>query len=337
MSAFRTFLITFIASLLIFGVFAAVISGLLSDALNSLINGSPNETDDSGSSVIDPDNKTPDELEGDSFTLLIIGTDYQPDLLSDYDPAVADSYPALELSEPDYNRGLSPYNYRKIRADAILLVRVNKEDAQISYTYLPSNMQLTVGGAETLLGDLWQEQGLDFFKDEITALTGWAVDYYVIADISGCVDVVNLIDGITYEVPCDMQYRDPAQNLTISLTRGVHRLTGEQVLQLLRYDGYTDGTNTRAKTTVEVARTIADKATNIIYFNRAPALYDTVLEHVTTDFTADVLLSHLDLIFAYSSFNVFELNYPGSYTEFDGATYFVPSVTQALKTFAANK
>lgn len=337
MSAFRTFLVTFIASLLIFGVFAAVISGLLSDALNSLINGSPGETDDTGNSVVDPDSKSPDELEGDSFTMLIIGTDYQPALLSDYDPDVTADYPALAPADADYNRGLSPYNYRKIRADAILLVRVNKEDAQISYTYLPSNMQLTVGGVETLLGDVWQEQGLDFFKEEINALTGWPVDYYVIADIGGCVDVVNLIDGITYEVPCDMQYTDPAQGLSISLTRGVHRLTGEQVLQLLRYNGYTDGTNTRAKTTVEVAKTIADKATNIIYFNRATALYDTVLEYVTTDFTADVLLSHLDLIFAYNSFNVFELNYPGSYTEFDGAVYFIPSVTQALKTFASNK
>lgn len=336
MSTFRTFIVTFIASLLIFGIFAAVISGLLSDTLNSLINGSV-DTDDTDT-PIDPDNDySISDIGGSSFNILFIGTDYQPDILSDYDPDKMELYPSLTQNTIDYDRGLSPYNYRKISADTIVLVRVNKEDARVSYTYFPSNMQITVGGVDAVLGELWQDHGIEYLEEMIQSLTGWNVDYYLIADMNAFADALNLIDGIRFEVPCDMEYSDPAQNLDISLKQGNQKLNGKQIVDLLRFNNYTDPELSRAKTTVAVARAIAEKATNIIYLNRALSMYDSILDAISTNFTYDVLKDNLSLIFSYSEFNIYEISYPGSYTEFEGETYFIPSVTQALKTFASNK
>jgi LCP family protein required for cell wall assembly len=335
MSSFRTFIVTFIASLLIFGVFAAVISGLLSDTLNSLINGS---VDDIGGENTDIDNgNLSDDVGGSTFNILLIGTDYQPELLSDYDPAKQQLYPSLTQYEIDYDRGLSPYNYRKISADTIVLVRVNKEDALVSYTYLPSNMQVTVGGVDSVLGEAWHDHGIDYLKEMVKSLTGWNIDYYVIADVNAFAEALDLIDGIRFNVPCDMEYSDPAQNLYISLKAGNQKLNGKEVVNLLRFNNYTDPEMSRGKTTVAVAKAIAEKATNIIYLNRALSMYETVLEGISTDFTYEVLKDNLALIFSYGDFDIYELAYPGSYTEFEGETYFIPSISQALKTFASNK
>ncbi len=337
MSAFRTFLITFIASLLIFGVFAAVISGLLSDALNSLINGTPDSEGKGQDGTSVDDKYSADDIGGSTFNMLFIGTDYQGELLNDYDPALKELYPSLTQNTIDYDRGLSPYNYRRISADAIMLVRVNKEDARVSYTYLPSNMQVTIGGVEMLLGDVWHDHGITYFEELVQSLTGWSIDYYLIASVDAFAAALDEIDGIRYDVPCDMYYSDPAQNLDISLSKGNQKLSGEEVVDLLRFDNYPDASQSRAKTTMGVARAIAEKATNIIYLNRALSMYDTILQSIHTNFTYDVLRENLALIFSYSEFTISELSYPGSYTEFEGSTYFIPSVAQALKTFAANK
>ena len=68
------------------------------------------------------------------------------------------------------------------------------------------------------------------------------IDEYVLINTSGFRSVIDAVGGIYYDVPCDMFYEDPEQDLYIDLKEGYQHLDGAQCEQLIRYrSGYTTG------------------------------------------------------------------------------------------------
>ena len=68
------------------------------------------------------------------------------------------------------------------------------------------------------------------------------IDEYVLINTTGFRNVIDAVGGIWYDVPQDMDYEDPEQNLYIHLDAGYQRLDGEQCEQLIRYrKGYATG------------------------------------------------------------------------------------------------
>lgn len=68
------------------------------------------------------------------------------------------------------------------------------------------------------------------------------IDEYVLVDTKGFRAVIDAVGGIDYDVPQDMFYEDPAQDLYINLKKGYQHLNGSQCEQLIRYrSGYATG------------------------------------------------------------------------------------------------
>ncbi|MBQ5389491.1 MAG: LCP family protein [Clostridia bacterium] len=343
MTSLRSFFITFLIALLVFGVCAFFITGFVTDSINSLLSGEQ-VTDPVESTTIDPDGPVgpidPDtEIKGDSFNVLLIGTDYRPSVLHDYHPQIAEHYPAF--SDPasliGYEGALPMYNYRRVKADAVMLICVNKEKHSFTYMQIPTNMQLTVAGVSTTVADLYYDMGLAYFVDKMSGITGVPIDYYALTGIEEISGVVDAMDSITYTVPCDMEYTDEVSGLTISLKGGAQTLTGTDVAGLLSFNAYTNANLSREKTMLSFLKALAQKMTNVVYFGKAAEIFANAEQYVYTNFTSEDLLKNLDLIFRYSEFSVNTVEYPGSYYYSNGVRYFTPNITLAINNMAEYK
>ena len=342
-NSLRSFFITFLIALLVFGVCAFFITGFVTDSINGLLDGShvtdPADTTTSESgetlSPVNPD----EEIEGESFNILLIGTDYRPSILTDYHPLIAEHYPTF--SDPSaligYEGDLPEYGYRRVSADAVMLICVNKEKRSFTYMQIPTNMQLTVSGVSTTVADLYYDMGLTYFVNKMSGITGVTIDYYALTGIEEIAGIVDAMDSITYTVPCDMEYTDEISGLTISLKAGAQTLTGTDVAGLLSFDSYTSANLSREKTLLSFLKALAQKMTNVTYFNKAADIFANAEQYVYTNFTADDLLNNLDLIFMYSKFTVGTVEYPGSYYYSNGVRYFSPNITLAITTMAEYK
>lgn len=83
------------------------------------------------------------------------------------------------------------------------------------------------------------KHGVSAVIQEVELLTGVNIDFYVKVDFDAFRYIIDSIGGIEFDVPQDMYYVDPYQNLEINLKKGVQRLNGEQAEHLLRYrSGY---------------------------------------------------------------------------------------------------
>ncbi len=91
------------------------------------------------------------------------------------------------------------------------------------------------------------------------------MDFYVAVDLNGFIELVNAIDGIDFEVPINMNYDDPAQNLHIHFSAGQQHLDGEEVMEVVRFRHNNDGSGypmqdlDRIKTQQAFLKAVADK------------------------------------------------------------------------------
>ena len=338
MHSLRSFFITFLIALLVFGVCAYFITGFVTDSVSGLLSGdsvtesTPAETTTDAGETLAPPVGAEVEIEGESFNILLVGTDYRPSILSDYHPEIAEQYPAFQDSSKliGYGGSLPEYPYRTVRADAIVLVCVNKEKQSFTYMQIPSGMQLTVGGVTTTAADLYYDKGLEYFVNKMSGITGVGIDYYAVTSIEQIAGVVDAMGQITYTVPCDMEYTDAVSGLTISLSAGAHTLTGTDVAGLLAFDSYTAADLSREKTAMSFLKALAQKMTNVTYMNKAVGIFANASEYVYTNFTAKDLAANLELLFRYGSYTVNTVEYPGSYFYRDGEKYFNPNISAAI-------
>lgn len=333
LSAFRNFALTFLLSALIFGLIAYFIVGFVIDTLSVTISAEP--ADDTydlvyADSTDDTEDTAPpvdeDPIEGETFNILLIGTDYQPELFDDYD-----------YEEKWTGTGFPDRRSRKYSADMLVMLRVDKENRKFIFCALPANTRVSVDGLYMPLGNVYAEKGVDFLCGKVTGLTGLQMNYYAVIDVGEIAAIIDTLGGVSYFVPEDMQYEDPAQNLKIDLKRGTTTLDGKKAAQLLRYVGYTSGNAARMNTTVSYMQALMAKFTNVTYLSKAPQLYRDIVKHMKTNFTFADLTANLDLIFAYSKFEAVTVNYPGSNKVYDGKNYFEPSLSSALDIFEGYK
>ncbi len=339
MVSLRSFFITFLIALLIFGVCAFFITGFVTDSINGLLSGDniPETTEapvtNESGGVVETLPPPDEDILGESFNILLIGTDYRPSILSDYHPNIGSQHPRFENTELLIGNGgsLPEYPYRTVSADAVVLVCVNKEKQSFTFMQIPTKMLLSVGGTTTTVGDLYYEKGLEYFVNKMSGITGASIDYYAVTSIEQVANAIDVLGTITYTVPCDMEYTDEISGLNISLTAGASKLSGKDAAGLLAFDGYTNAGLSREKTALSFLKAIAQKMTTATYMTKAASILANLEKYVYTNFTLGDLENNLELIFKYGDFAVNTVEYPGSYYYAeDGMRYFNPNISGAI-------
>lgn len=138
--------------------------------------------------------------------------------------------------------------------DVMMLARFDIEQGALSLIQIPRDTYLYENGRGIKLGSLYarltaraREAGkkdpnahaLGTLAAQIGTLFGTTVDYYLMTDIPTLEQTIDAIGGVTVDVPCDMEYSDPEQSLSISLKAGTRHLSGAQAVALIRYrSGY---------------------------------------------------------------------------------------------------
>lgn len=145
---------------------------------------------------------------------------------------------------------------------------------------------------------LGQDQaGLEDLRDIIEVITGIEIKHMMTIDIDGFKDVVDVMGGIEFDVPQDMRYSDPEQDLYINLKAGWQHLDGDKAEQLVRYRRYPRGDLQRIEMQQLVVQALIDKALKIESIDRWIALATKVFAIFKADFGLLLALDYVEYIF----------------------------------------
>ena len=215
LSAFKNFLVTFLVAALIFGLLAyftagyvsGIVSGILDgekDNLEDIISNAPAETDESDDepNPVDPDLKVP---EGNSFTFLVVGTDYRPDIFKNYYHTYEDLDKLVEgLDTPESTVGILGTKVRYINATWIMLVRADKENREYVSCYISPETKVNTPTGDTTLGDVYGRYGMDILVEYLEAMTDLKLDYTFIVDGIHGAEFLSSMGSVKFELECDI-------------------------------------------------------------------------------------------------------------------------------------
>ena len=126
-------------------------------------------------------------------------------------------------------------------SDTNLLVAVDAKNGAINVLSLPRDTLLNVSWSVKKLNNAYHHGGFERTQVEVSNLLGIPVDFYVTVDLNAFVELVDAIGGVDFEIPVNMDYDDPYQDLHIHFPAGMRHLNGEEALKVVRWRQNNDG------------------------------------------------------------------------------------------------
>ncbi len=190
--------------------------------------------------------------------------------------------------------------------DTMMLASYDVPNQKLSIMSLPRDTYVNYNGRNVLLNTIYTRAGgekghdaaITALKREVSKLTGVYPNFSVVIKWEAFGELVDAIDGVYYDVPRDMKYWDPTQNLRINVKKGYQLLDGDLAMQVIRWrhgntdpetgltPGYVDGDLGRIRTQQGVMKAIIKKCLQLDVLLSNLGDYISIFQkNVTTDLT----------------------------------------------------
>ena len=135
------------------------------------------------------------------------------------------------------------------------------------------------------------DKGIQALYKEISQLVGFEPDFQVIVEWEAVGEIVDAMDGVWFDVPRDMDYEDPYQDLSIHLDKGYQLLNGEQAMGVVRFrdgvNGYSTGDIGRIETQQAFLKAMVEQLLKLENVPKINRLIEVFQNNVTTDLSLE--------------------------------------------------
>lgn len=202
--------------------------------------------------------------------------------------------------------------------DFIMLGQYNPNTREIALLSIPRDTNVGNNSVDGKINSAYSSRGMDKLKKQVTEITGIEIDYHVLFKTKILRQVVDKIGGVTVDVPINMNYDDPYQNLYIHLKKGTQKLTGSQAEQFCRFrknndgSGYPGGDVERTRAQQKFIKAFISKLLKVDNVSKIPDLINIVLEGTKTNVTLNVAKEYIDDVIALKTDRITTNTLPGS-------------------------
>ena len=183
------------------------------------------------------------------------------------------------------------------------------------------------------LNSIYAQKGIEGTLNKVSDLVGFEIEDYVIVNNSALIEIVDEIGGVEFDVPIDMEYDDPTQDLHIRLDKGVQKIDGQKAEWLLRFrhnnDGssypasYGDNDNGRMKTQREFIKETVKQTLDVKNIFKVKRLADCVYNNIETNIKKDEILGYITCATEFNVENLKTYTFPGESKKCNGFWFVV--------------
>lgn len=241
------------------------------------------------------------------------------------------------------------------RTDTIMVASYNKNKDNLTFISIPRDTYVTVDDdiftvmrsefpqpgsksmkINTIHHFAGEKYGVDFLKKEVSKLLNLRIDYYIKLDFDAFRYVIDAVGGIEFDVPRDMKYSDPYQDLYIDLKKGMQHLDGNQSEQLLRYrSGYANADIGRIDVQLSFIKEFISQTLSKGTILTHPSVYLNAVfkyNYLETDAGIFDIISYGMLIGGINADNIDTCTLPGYPAMRQGQSVYLPKVSEIVDT-----
>lgn len=202
------------------------------------------------------------------------------------------------------------------RSDTIMLLSYDGYSNRVNILSFPRDTQVEMNGYKQKLnaavgvGLYKVKDGKDQAQEEelirqVKQMSGLPIHYFVTVDFKGFKEIIDALGGVEFNVPYNMNYDDPVQNLHIHLKKGQQHLDGQMAHDFVRFrhnnDGsapgeYVRGDEGRIYWQQRFVRALIAQKLKPQYLAKITDLFDVIVDNVRTNYTLQDLLLHIDAL-----------------------------------------
>lgn len=183
--------------------------------------------------------------------------------------------------------------------DTIMLISVDETQNSVVFLQIPRDTYVDFGGDgyKKINGASQKLGGYKALCRELSDSVGVKIDGYVAFDSEFVKKAIDAIGGVEVNVPCNMDYDDPYQDLSIHLKKGMQTLDGKSAVGFVRYrSGYLRADIGRMDAQkifiASLARSFAKKAKGL----KLLSLASLSLRYIKTDVPINKLLATYNVL-----------------------------------------
>jgi len=176
-------------------------------------------------------------------------------------------------------------------SDTNILVAIDAEGGSIYGVSIPRDTHTFFNEKDRKINSAYSIGGMELLSEVTADLLGIPVDYTVKVDLRGFEALVNAIGGVQFDVPLDMDYDDPYQDLSIHISKGPQLLNGADALGVVRFRHNNDGTGYgsedlgRMQTQQNFLKAVAKQTLTVSNLSRVDDFVKIFRQFVETDLT----------------------------------------------------
>ncbi|MEG1578229.1 MAG: LCP family protein [Oscillospiraceae bacterium] len=189
----------------------------------------------------------------------------------------------------------------------------------------------------------YDKESTDYMKEFVGELVGYRPDFYVAVEWEAFGKLVEAVGGVEFDVPRDMNYEDPTQNLVIHQKKGLRRLNGNDAMQVVRYRhdnvingqmaGYPNGDLGRIETQQGLLKALLKECLQIKNIaTKYPDYLKIFNENVDTDLSMGNLAWFAEqmILGGFKSENLLFCSMPNNNAPWHGTSYVTPKTDELL-------
>lgn len=217
-----------------------------------------------------------------------------------------------------------------VRTDVIALMNLNTADGKLNILSIARDTQVRAKGRVVKINALAAMGGERLLIGKIEELTGIPVNYYVTINFKGFRKIIDILGGVEINVPFNMDYDDPFQNLHIHLKKGKQVLNGKKAEQFVRYrkgnredQGYSNGDIGRIKAQQVFLKALIEQKVRLKYLSKAAEIFLTLKKYMKTNVEVGDVNHYLATVGNIRMEDIKAYTIPGDTVYEGGAWYFL--------------
>lgn len=218
------------------------------------------------------------------------------------DDASADDEPdePVETEQPVshldgvYNILLAGTDGDGYRTNTIIVAHLDVNEKKAALLSIPRDTPIESGDKLVKINSVYaggKGEGMERLERTLAQLLGFEMDGYLLVDLNAFKAAVDLVGGVEFDVPQDMYYDDPSQDLHIDLKAGKQLLDGEHAMQLVRFrKGYASQDIQRTKVQQAFLLALMDQTIRVESLTKLKEYAEIFSTYAVTDMNVGNLL-----------------------------------------------
>lgn len=183
-----------------------------------------------------------------------------------------------------------------LRSDVIMVMSVYPEKNTVSLMSVPRDTKVQINRSNRKINSALQIGGDELAVQTVKDLLSIPIHDYVVVNFDAVETIIDELGGIRFNVPCDMHYEDPEQDLFIHINKGEQLLNGEKAVQVLRFRQYPMADLQRNQVQQDFFKAAFSQKFQPQYIGKVPAIYGLITENVRSSMSANEVLGYLSVI-----------------------------------------